>query len=389
MMGRKFASRPAAARMAVSALALMLAGLSASPASAGFTQTFGEGKSLSIGLGMRGSYTSAEDAAPSGSDRSNEFNLDSVRVFVSGSLSDTIKATFNTERDGDGNLKLLDGYARFEFSDEFNIWVGRMLPPSDRANLDGPYYINAWSYPGVVSQYPAKFAGRDDGATIWGKLLDKRLTYAAGAFKGHNRIRGASNQADNMLFTGRLAYNFLDVEDNPAYYTSSTYYGSADVLTLAIAGAYQEDGVGTAARPGDYGAISIDALFEKKLGDAGAVTLEGAWYSYDTDGVADVAPGFGGASGTANVGGIVAGDAWLLGGAYLLPAKVGIGKFQPFVRYQTFDPDAARFDIKQYDVGVNYVISGHSARISAEYSTVDTGPGADSDRFTIGLQLQF
>ncbi|MQP66441.1 hypothetical protein GE253_13970 [Niveispirillum sp. SYP-B3756] len=106
-----------------------------------------------------------------------------MRVFVSGSLTDTIKATFNTERDSDGNLKLLDGYARFEFSDEFNIWVGRMLPPSDRANLDGPYYINAWSYPGVVSQYPAKFAGRDDGATLWGKVADKRLTYAFGAFK--------------------------------------------------------------------------------------------------------------------------------------------------------------------------------------------------------------
>ena len=34
----------------------------------------------------------------------------------------------------DGNIKVLDGYARFEFKNEFNIWVGRMLPPTDRSN---------------------------------------------------------------------------------------------------------------------------------------------------------------------------------------------------------------------------------------------------------------
>ncbi|MQP66440.1 hypothetical protein GE253_13965 [Niveispirillum sp. SYP-B3756] len=163
------------------------------------------------------------------------------------------------------------------------------------------------------------------------------------------------------------------MEDNPAYYTSSTYYGAADVLTLAIAGAYQPDGVGTARKPGDYSTVSIDVLFEKKLGSAGAVTLEGAWYSYDTD----------------NVGGIVAGDAWMVAAAYLLPGKVGIGQFQPFARYQTFNPDALSRDIKQYDLGVHYVIKGHSARVSAEYSNIDSGTGGKQDRFTLGLQLQF
>ncbi|MEI9891733.1 MAG: hypothetical protein WDN45_15765 [Caulobacteraceae bacterium] len=81
---------------------------------------------------------------------------------MNGQLNKTIGATFNTERDGDGNIVVLDGYARFEFKDEFNIWAGRMLPPTDRSNLDGPYYLSSYNYPGVVSQYPAKFAGRDD-----------------------------------------------------------------------------------------------------------------------------------------------------------------------------------------------------------------------------------
>lgn len=35
----------------------------------------------SVGLGMRYSFTSAEDAAPNGKDRSSDFNLDSARLY--------------------------------------------------------------------------------------------------------------------------------------------------------------------------------------------------------------------------------------------------------------------------------------------------------------------
>ena len=66
---------------------------------------------------------------------------------------------------------MLDAYGQLEFSESFNIWAGRLLPPSDRANLAGSYYANAWQFPGVVSQYPQIFAGRDTGVTVIGLLL--------------------------------------------------------------------------------------------------------------------------------------------------------------------------------------------------------------------------
>jgi len=356
-------------------------------ANAGGTITFGDGKSVSLGLGLRSSFTSLEHGAPDGS-RSADFNLDSVRLYIGASLNDHIKATFNTERAGDGTINVLDGYAQFEFADAFNIWVGRMLPPSDRANLDGPYYLNTWLYPGVVSQYPAKFAGRDDGATVWGKLFDKKLVYSAGAFEGHNRIAGASNQGDHLLYAGRIAYNFLDAEPDPAYYESSTYYGSVAILKLAFAGQYEEDAVGTKAKRGAYKAWNLDLLFEKKL-PLGVVTLEGAYYQYNTGGVADVSPSFGGAGPTSNVGGISQGDGYLAGAAYLIPGQVGWGQFQPFFRYQDYDNDLTKKSSKEYDVGVNYVIDGHNARISLDYSKNDGTGVASFDRFIAGLQLQF
>jgi hypothetical protein len=366
----------------VAAIALPVAS-----ANAGGTIAFGAGESVSLGLGLRSSFTSTERGAPDGS-RSADFSLDSVRLYIGASLNDHIKATFNTERNGNGDVEVLDGYAQFEFMDEVNLWVGRMLPPSDRANLDGPYYLNTWLYPGVVSQYPAKFAGRDDGATLWGKVFDKKLVYSVGAFEGHNRFAGASNTGDELLYAGRVAYNFLDAEPDPAYYESSTYYGSNDILTLAFAAQYESDGVGTAAKRGDYFGWNMDLLFEKKLA-FGVVTLEGAYYNYDTDGVKDVAPNFGGAGPTANVGGITQGDGYLIGAAYLIPKKIGWGQFQPFFRYQSFDADLSRTTSNEYDLGVNYVIAAHNARISLNYSSND-GTGTKSfDRFIAGLQLQF
>ncbi len=358
-------------------------------AQAGGSISFGPDKSVDIGLGMRASLTFTENGAANGTSDSTDFNLDSIRLFTNASLSKNIKGTFNIEKGANNDAQVMDAIARFEFSDELNVWLGRMLPPSDRANLDGPYYLSAWYYPGVVSQYPAKFAGRDDGMTVWGKLADKKLVYSVGAFQGHNRIAGASNDSGNLLYAGRLQYNFWDAEPNPAYYTSSTYHGGAEVLALSLAGMLQKDGVGTSAVKGDYKAWSLDALMEHKLAGGGVVDLEGAYYKYDTQGVADVAPGFGGAGAIANVGGITQGKGWLAGGAYLIPAQVGGGKFQPYVRFQNFKADLTKVTSKQSDYGVNYILDGHNARVSATYTTNEQTALKDSHKFVVGVQLQF
>ena len=370
------------------ALAALAAPLSVAHAGATFNFGPDNEQSISVGLGMRASATSDSRGNDTGG-QSTDFNLDSVRLYVNAQLDKQIGATFNTERDADGNIKVLDGYARFEFADVFNIWAGRMLPPSDRSNLDGPYYLSSYNYPGVVSQYPAKFDGRDDGVTVWGKLFKKRLTYAFGVFDGHDRIGGAANQNHNPLLAGRVAFNFWDVEDNPAYYTSSTYYGTANVLTIALAGQSQKDGVGTAAQHGDYESWNIDALMEKKAFNGGAITLEGAYYNYSTGGVIDVPSNFNGAGPEDNVGGLTQGQAYLASAGLLFPQEVGIGKFQPVVRYQEFDASLAHVTTRQYDTSLNYIIKGHNARLSLDWAHIDASGAHSDDRVTGGLQVQF
>ena len=74
--------------------------------------------------------------------------------------------------------------------------------------------------------------------------------------------------------------------------------------------------------------------------------------------------------------------AYLASLAYLFPRPSGIGAFQPLVRYQDFEGESA------LDLGVNYIIRGHNARLSAMYSRTGV-ESFKTHNFTVGLQVQF
>ncbi|MBA2491656.1 MAG: hypothetical protein H0V34_08130, partial [Gammaproteobacteria bacterium] len=240
---------------------------------------------VSLGGGVRTSFAAVEDGAGAdGDDYSNDFNLDNARIYINGQFHEYVKFEFNTECVFCGNADLqeytvLDAIAKFEFSPAVNIWAGRMLVPADRAEMSGPFYANTYDF-NRTPFYPADFStdfgaggagvyGRDHGVNFWGAAGP--LQYVFGVFDG---LRNASNVDDNLLYGARVAYNFWDVEKNPGYYTSSTYYGQGgDILTMAYAAQYQEDGAGTAGAPADFLGMSADLLMEKTLGGAGVITV--------------------------------------------------------------------------------------------------------------------
>ena len=47
-----------------------------------------------------------------------------------------------------GRAQILDLIAKFELAEAFNVWFGRMLVPSDRSNVSGPWFMSPWNYPG-------------------------------------------------------------------------------------------------------------------------------------------------------------------------------------------------------------------------------------------------
>ena len=184
---------------------------------------------VSVGAGVQTSYV---HDSPTGGSSTDQFLLNSIRLYVSGSATKNIKLMFNTEYDGASNkVGVLDAAARFEFSNQANFWVGRFLPPSDRANLYGPYYSNEWAVynDGGQDGYPFLATGRDNGALYWGQF--GLLKVSAGAFDGPTTTGNTK-----VLVAGRAQLDFWDPEGG--YYLNGTYYGDKNLL--AVGGAAQD-----------------------------------------------------------------------------------------------------------------------------------------------------
>lgn len=373
---------------------LAASSMAATQANAGATITFGEDKSISLGFGAISSYKSVEDGAANGNDRSNDFSLDSARLYVSGSLNKYIKGMLNTEKSGGNDtFQVIDANVQFEIMPELTIWAGRFLSPSDRANMAGPYYSMGGGYwANVASRYGwnGGIIGRDEGVAVVGNALDGKLAYSFGAFEGDNIFKfsgvGALSETagdkDKLMYAGRLQYDFWDAE--PGYYGTGNYFGAKDVLAIGVAGRSKKDGVvSTTLAVGDYTSYSVDFLLEKKDVGPGTASFEAAYYDYDTD---DVLLG-------------EQGKAYSAAAAYLFSQKVGWGQFMPFVRYQKFEADGATnalsvntagdVDTKRYEIGVNYIIEPYNALITAVYGDTKV-TGSDSiNSFNVALQIQF
>lgn len=311
-------------------------------------------RSVNFGVGIRAQYDFNPDVGGQNFGHAIGTN---VRPYISGQAHKYVKFEGNLDSSfsldlGTFYIRPLDVVAKFEFDDAANFWIGRFLPPSDRANLSGPYYQNAWNYPVQSNLFPAIYAGRHDGVAYWGQAGGGAFKWQLGAFD----ITGG----DNPLVAARLVANVLDPE--PGYYNSSTYYGSKDIL--AIGATIQGQDGGTV--PGielDGAAFEADVLFEKELSGSGTFTTELAYYNF-----ADVDDG-------QSFWGLL---------SYLTPEPVGFGQIQPMVRLQYRDPEVGDGFVV-IDGAIQYIIDGHNARLALNFQHDD---GASNDIITFGTQLQ-
>jgi hypothetical protein len=261
------------------------------------------------------------------------------------------------------------------------------LSPSDRANMAGPYYSMGGGYwSNIASRYGwnGGIIGRDEGVAVVGSAMDNKIGYSFGVFEGANifRFSGVNAQSqssaaakalkagDSLMYAGRLQVDFWDPE--PGYYGTGNYFGAADILAIGLAGRQKSDGAISTTKVGDYSSYSVDFLMEKKGVGPGTVSVEAAYYDYDTDDVFLSEQG----------------KAYSAGAAYLFNEPVGWGKFMPFVRYQTFEPDT-NIDVKKYEIGTNYVIAPYNSLITAAYSDTKTDGASSSNAINISMQFQF
>jgi len=213
---------------------------------------------------------------------------------------------------------------------------------------------------GVQDGYPFVFQGRDNGFVYWGDFA-KKVKVSVGAFDG----KSATGKSE-VLGAARVQIDFWDKEDG--YYLNGTYYGDKNLL--AIGGATQIQSGHTAT--------TVDFLMEKKLPNAGVVSIEAEYSNYNRLGGYD---------------GAYAKSQWAYGlGSYLFPKQVGVGKFEILGKYakaQFTHGATPSYHQKTTEVNVNYVIKQFNARVMTFFrDTRFNRQRNDLWQAGIGLQIQ-
>ena len=344
---------------------------------------------VKVGFGVRTSFQGFEDGAESNGGRTRDFSLDNARIFLSGKINDKITAYLHTDinnaqgysYDGDDDgtaLRILDAAIDYQIFDTVSIKFGRFLPPTDRSNLSGPFFLNAWEFPFVqyANGYYDIFQGRDDGVALYGdRGEDVQVKWSVGLFEGYDTAGVAGD--DHLWLVSRVVLNFLDREEG--YFNQSTYYGEKDIAALGFTYSNQNDAHGGGM---DYTAWSLDALFETVVDSGGVVTAEAAYYDRDHD--------------DSIVGDGLQGEGYFILGSYLFADSTSIGNFdgrlQSSIRYQESDRDVPGVGAREHqvDYSLNYIIHGHSARVSVIFQDINLSGGVeDQQNLIIGGQIRF
>jgi hypothetical protein len=275
---------------------------------------------------------------------------------------------------GGFSASILDLIAKFEPHAAFHLWAGRLLVASDRSNFSGPWFMSPWKYPGLYPGLPFPVGpkqgpqGRNNGVTAWGEFVGGKVKYYAGVFD-------MNDATVSPLLTGRVNICLLGSESG--FYHSSTYYGSQDILAIGLGAQYQKNGQrnATGVPTGDLSSIFTDALFEKNLGPAGVVSVEGQYYFFDDNDVFQRKHAYYG----------------LL--SWLTPSKIGFGKLQPLVRLQQATANSAAQTAggstwTMVDGYVTYVIDDYFLRVAGGFQHARMGGGANSNAAFLGVQMQ-
>jgi hypothetical protein len=319
---------------------------------------------VTVGAGLQTSYAHTE---PDGGKTTDQFEVDHARLYVNGTVTENIKFMFNTDYDSVSNkIEVLDAVAQINLGPSFNIWAGRFLEPSDRANLYGPFYSHEWLpfTDGVQDGYTGIYQGRDNGVMYWGDF-GKMLKVSVGAFDGQS-----STGRPQVLGAARVQLDFWDKEDG--YYLNGTYYGDKNLLAIGGATQYQDGRT----------AVTVDFLMEKKLPNAGVFSIESEFSDYNRLGGYD--PGYARSQGEYGLA------------SYLFPKVIPIGKlngkFEILGKYAKADflhGSLPNYDQKTTEINFNYVIKQFKARVMSFYEDQRFNRvRPDTWQAGVGLQIQ-
>ncbi len=167
------------------------------------------------------------------------------------------------------------------------------------------------------------------------------------------------NPVGNSIIEGYFRYNIWDSESTKLPYSVGTYLGKKKILALGTGFFMHPNGMYNATS-GEHESVShfaVDAFLDMPVADNDCLNLYAAimQFNYGENYVSRWA-------GTGNVLYFQAG--------YLLPNT----KIMPYLAVQRANYDGLEEAVGALDIGVNYFVNGHHAKITLEYHTITADP---------------
>ncbi|WP_338791326.1 porin [Bernardetia sp. MNP-M8] len=299
-----------------------------------------------------------------------------------------------------------DAWTEYKVADQLYIGTGlhywngisRMTNAStlNFLTIDAPIFN--WATIELTDQFARQF-----GIYAKGKIggFDYRIAlnkpFASGGLANDLADDGIARNVlnDNTAVQGYFNYQFFDKESNKLPYFVGTYMGSKKIFNIGAGFHYHPEATAvkkagqTEAQLKDISLFAVDAFLELPMGKGG-LTAYSAFYSYDFGdnylrnvGIMNISGGGGNTQPTIGTGTI----SYTQAGYAFAKFKNG-AQFQPFAAFTYKNFEALNDPSSQFDIGANYFINSHHAKITLQYSQrpVYAAGNLDTTRGEIILQ---
>ncbi|GAA4841978.1 hypothetical protein [Algivirga pacifica] len=321
---------------------------------------------------------SASNMDPLGSRATNAATANATQIFLHGAWGE-FKVSNNEMLYVGAGLHYWNGLSRATNASTLNF-----------VTLDN--YRQAWPQLGLTDQFARHlgiYAKGYMGKFRYSVAINDPIHHALGAqdetslavgdisYSGKKLLGEASGYA----FAGYFEYNLLEKEGHKLPYRVGTYMGKKKVLNLGAGFFNHKNGVvkieeENTAVGGDVNHFAVDLYYDAPLGK-GAINSYVVYYNYHY-GFDDYTLGTTYGSGSSIYGQV----------GYLLPFKSTVGRVMPYMAYSVRDYHAFENSGDALQVGLNWFINGHNAKVTLEYkNSLQNYTGARPERVN-GLVMQ-
>lgn len=188
--------------------------------------------------------------------------------------------------------------------------------------------------------------GKDFSDAFNGGTPQSELTYTGGS------TLDGEDRTGNSIFEGYLRYNLWDKEGTKLPYNVGTYLGKKKVFAVGAGFFLHPNGMynNSTSEHESVSHFAVDAFLDMPSGEKGAINAYASFINYNYG--SNYISRWGG-TGTVIYGQL----------GYLIPGT----KVMPYAAVSNASFEGAPDPITGFDIGFNYFINGHFAKVSAEY----------------------